>query len=646
MGQSLIVGVILRNRYQIVKLLGSGGFGDTYLAVDLDLPGQPKCVVKQLKPKDPNPAVLPIAKSLFEREAQILHQLGNENDQIPRLFAHFEENGEFYLVQEFVDGHDLTQEMTPGQPKSENVVFKLLKDILEVLAVVHQHNIIHRDIKPPNIMRRRKDGKIVLIDFGAVKEIGALGVNAMGQTSLTVAVGSPGYMPSEQAHGKPRLASDIYAVGMLGIQALTGLMPYELQEDPRTGDIIWRNAAQVSNSLADVLDTMVRYSFSQRYQSAAEALQALIPTVVPLPPPQVPSTVPSPPPQVPSTVVSSLPAIPATVPAPPSQLLASPATATHNLGKKPGLKNQWLVGGSIAAIMAVLVGGGLAYRLKTQGEQQSKEQAQIVEKARNFKADKKFSDCITQAQTVSPNYPDSYAKAQGLLNECHLAQAQVLASSGKFQEAIAEASVIPSGSPSYPDAQKLIGQESESLLKQAMNKYQEEGLDAAIAIAQKIPANSSGGKKAQQLIPQWKTEAAANDNNLKSAQKAFAQKQWQSAINSANKVTNVPFWKRKAQAIVQQAEAKVAAEKPPVASNSTTPEPSSVTQTPVRVPSQTYTPPRQVSTPPQTYTPSRQTYAPPHETYTPPRQVSTPPQRTYTPPRHNTETLPPFIEGR
>ena len=123
-----------------------------------------------------------------------------------------------------MDGHDLTQEMTLGQPKSENVVFKLLKDILEVLAVVHQHNIIHRDIKPPNIMRRRKDGKIVLIDFGAVKEIGALAVNAMGQTSLTVAVGSPGYMPSEQAHGKPRLSSDVYAVGMLGIQALTGLM--------------------------------------------------------------------------------------------------------------------------------------------------------------------------------------------------------------------------------------------------------------------------------------------------------------------------------------------------------------------------------------------------------------------------------------
>ncbi|WP_242054860.1 serine/threonine-protein kinase [Nostoc flagelliforme] len=259
----------LRNRFEIVKHLGSGGSGDTYLAIDLDLPGQPHCVVKHFHPKDPNPAVVAIAKSLFDREAEVLYQLGNDHDQIPRLFAHFNEDGDFYLVQEFIDGHALTQEIVPGQHLSENAVLNLLKDILEVLAFVHQNDIIHRDIKPQNLMRRYSDQKIVLIDFGSIKKIGALGAG------LTIAVGTPGYMPSEQAKGKPKLCSDIYAVGMICIQALTGLVPEQLQEDPNTGEVIWRDQAQVSDALADILDTMVRDRYNQRYQSATEALQAL-----------------------------------------------------------------------------------------------------------------------------------------------------------------------------------------------------------------------------------------------------------------------------------------------------------------------------------------------------------------------------------
>ena len=267
--QSSLVRKKLRNRFEIVKHLGSGGSGDTYLAVDLDLPGQPHCVVKHFHPKDPNPAILPIAKSLFDREAEVLYQLGNDHDQIPRLFAHFHEDGDFYLVQEFIDGHALTQEILPGQRLSENAVLNLLKEILEVLVFVHQHNIIHRDIKPQNLMRRYSDQKIVLIDFGSIKKIGALGAG------LTISVGTPGYMPSEQAKGKPKLCSDIYAVGMIGIQALTGIIPEQLQEDPNTGEVIWRDQASVSDALADILDTMIRDRFSQRYHSAAEALQAL-----------------------------------------------------------------------------------------------------------------------------------------------------------------------------------------------------------------------------------------------------------------------------------------------------------------------------------------------------------------------------------
>ncbi|MBW4615006.1 MAG: WG repeat-containing protein [Desmonostoc vinosum HA7617-LM4] len=270
----LLKGTILRNRYQIIRHLGSGGFADTYLSEDRDLPGHPQCVVKNLKPTSPDPAVLPIARRLFETEAQVLYLLG-QHEQIPKLFAHFEENGEFYLVQEFIDGYDLTAELAPGKRFSEQEVIKLLQNILEVLVVVHQKNIIHRDIKPQNIMRRRYDEKIVLIDFGAVKEIGSLAVNTQGQVKSTITIGTPGYMPNEQANRDPKLSSDIYAVGMIGIQALTGLLPQQLLQDPTTGELNWRNYVQVSNKLADVLTKMIHYHFSQRYQSAYEALQAI-----------------------------------------------------------------------------------------------------------------------------------------------------------------------------------------------------------------------------------------------------------------------------------------------------------------------------------------------------------------------------------
>ncbi|MCT7949960.1 bifunctional serine/threonine-protein kinase/formylglycine-generating enzyme family protein [Ancylothrix sp. C2] len=285
-------GTLLRNRYQIIKLLGYGGFGDTYLAQDKDLPGHPFCVVKHLKPKDPNPAVLPIARRLFESEAQVLYKLGQKSERIPTLSAHFEEKGEFYFVQDFIDGEDLTKELIPGRRLSEQQVRDILQGILEALEIAHQNNVIHRDIKPANLMRRKDDGQIVLIDFGAVKEIGTLIINSQGQTTVSVVVGTHGYIPSEQARGKPKLCSDIYAVGMIGIQGLTGISPDQLPENPNNGEVIWRNNAQVSSEFAAVLDKMVRDHFSQRYQNATDALQALnslglkIPPTVPVIPQQ------------------------------------------------------------------------------------------------------------------------------------------------------------------------------------------------------------------------------------------------------------------------------------------------------------------------------------------------------------------------
>jgi len=204
-----------------------------------------------------------------------LEKLGN-HDRIPRLLAHFEEKQEFYLVQEFIEGHDLRKELGPDKQFGEDEVVILLRDILEVLEFVQENNVIHRDLKPPNIMRRQ-DGKIVLIDFGAVKEISTPVINAEGQVLPTVAIGSPGYMAPEQAQGEPRLCSDIYSVGAISIQALSGIYPYNLPKDANTGKIIWRDRLQVkvSNKPGDILDKMVCPNFWERYQSAAEVLQDL-----------------------------------------------------------------------------------------------------------------------------------------------------------------------------------------------------------------------------------------------------------------------------------------------------------------------------------------------------------------------------------
>ncbi len=266
--------ILLDRRYEIIRPLGRGYFGETFLAQDNRRMGR-QCVVKHLQPGSNDPYTLHEAKLLFESEAISLEKLG-KHDQIPDLFDYFqEENGEFYLVQEFIEGYPLHLEILPNKKLAENQVIDILKDVLGILSFVHNYQVIHRDIKPSNLMRRHKDQKIILIDFGAVKQVRTQIVNAQGQTCVTRIVGTPGYMPNEQLKGKPQFSSDIYALGVTAIEALTGVPPNQLQEDPRTTQIIWRDQAQVSSRLADILDKMVRSHWMQRYQSAEEVLKDL-----------------------------------------------------------------------------------------------------------------------------------------------------------------------------------------------------------------------------------------------------------------------------------------------------------------------------------------------------------------------------------
>ena len=267
---------LIGGRYRVIDCLRTTGFCETYVAEDTHLPGDPppRCVVKKLQPQSNEEFVLETARRLFDNEAKVLYKL-NGHRQIPRLLAHLEVEKEFYLVQEYIEGKDLSHaEIVPGKVWQEAKVKRLLIDVLKILSFVHQNNVIHRDIKPSNLIRRESDGKIFLIDFGAVKEITNMTLTEGQGNVLTVAIGTPGYMASEQQRGDPRFNSDIYALGMTAVQAITGSHPDQLPRDRDTGEIKWRDyAPDCSEDLARVLDKMVRNDFVQRYKNASEALE-------------------------------------------------------------------------------------------------------------------------------------------------------------------------------------------------------------------------------------------------------------------------------------------------------------------------------------------------------------------------------------
>ena len=293
---------LLNDRYQVIRTLGAGGFGETYLAEDTYMPSKRSCVVKQLRPIHNNPQIYQLVQERFQREAAILEELGGANEQIPALYAYFSSSGQFYLVQEWIEGDTLTGKVQKQGLFSEGAVQELFMNLLPVLDYVHSKHIVHRDIKPDNIIVRHRDGKPVLIDFGAIRESMGTVVNSQGNPTSSIVIGTPGYMPSEQAAGRPVYSSDLYSLGMTVIYLLTGKQAQQLETDSQTGEIVWRQYANhVSPIMARVIERAIAYHPRDRYPTARAMLDSLQSIANPIPPTQPlltqPTVVSAPPPQ-------------------------------------------------------------------------------------------------------------------------------------------------------------------------------------------------------------------------------------------------------------------------------------------------------------------------------------------------------------
>lgn len=321
--------ILLTERYLPLYPIGSGGFGRTFLAIDQQIPSQPRCVIKQFCFPYSHNDTLAKALELFHQEAFRLDEL--QHPQIPQLLAHFEQNNNLYLVQELIVGKNLAQELQEQGVFTEVHIWQLLKDLLPVLQFIHSRQVIHRDIKPANIMRRyasvathesqypppisnaalshkgstmtiggleifshqhkqgqtlpkykikprnintnSASGELVLIDFGVAKQITATALTNTGTT-----VGSAEYMAPEQMRGKALPASDLYSLGVTCIYLLTGISPFDLF-DVTCDRWAWQNYLPAGNHISDqlyaILDGMLQNALSQRYQSATEVLAAI-----------------------------------------------------------------------------------------------------------------------------------------------------------------------------------------------------------------------------------------------------------------------------------------------------------------------------------------------------------------------------------
>ncbi|WP_373481193.1 protein kinase [Geminocystis sp.] len=511
--------------YRMIKQIGRGSFGSVYLVVNETTNNQ--CVVKQLHPISNQPSFISHARRLFRQEAEILKKL--THPQIPHLIDYFEEGEEFYLVEEYIEGHTLRQELIPNQPWQEEQVINLLYDGLSILGDIHSQGIIHRDVKPDNFLRRHGDNKLVLIDFGAVKEFK---IEQSRLVDPTVAMGTRGYMPTEQARGKPYKNSDIYALGIIAIQALTGVNPMDFEEDEE-GEIIWQ-CEQINPVFRAILAKMTRYHFKKRYPSAQSVMEDL--DIYQQQKNQHNNVNPT------------------------EKIESSPTMVTNNqLPQNSDKIKDWFkssVGSTIttALIIGLVATGGAYYiNFKEKAHQKQIEQElvkQLEEKSKN----KAYQECFEEIETKKTENDSAITpKALEYIGICRLGEAQKQADLFNYVSALEIIAQIPKNDPNFNQAQIFIKNWSTAVFEKAQNLYKEEGkLEDALKEIDTIP---DGEIRQAGLInaSKWKEENQTNSNIIQQAQRDLEYSNCQEAIETVSQLQGSNYWLLQGKKIVDDA---------------------------------------------------------------------------------------------
>ncbi|HEY9605968.1 MAG TPA: serine/threonine-protein kinase [Allocoleopsis sp.] len=530
-----VLGKLLNGRYQIVKVLSAGAFGQTYIAQDQWCDGIPQCVVKHIKPNTDHPRQWQICQRLFARETEILKKLGQHN-QIPQFLDSFRDRQGFYLVQELIVGEPLNAELPLGKHYnnhwSEEQCLELLNDVLGILEFVHEQGVIHCDLKPNNLIRRTLDRKLVLIDFGVAYQVdpnavnrslsplqsssseqrvllgqvqeqksredvsstatsGSLSSSGQGRSrQLAAAVQPLGYIPPEQFSGQPHFNSDLYALGTIAIEALTGLTPLELKTNPDTGELNWQEHVTVSEQLASVLDNMVRRDCKQRYQSAADVRAVLKQWALKGQEPEEVS------PLSDFPLFDSLTVLQPLVLPQEKEAIALSAPSSDSSSPEP-----------------VLATTGVQdyHQLST---------TTTWEYAREL------------ATAFWPKLPPVLTGMSA-----GMATSNALAISFGLYTLLHTASSNP----------------GLDLLVRAVEKYQAGNLDEAIALAKSVPNDSSAYQESVAAVHKWRSEWSKASLQFQAVQDAFNQGRWKDVLEEARQTPNIAYWQQQIEPFVTAA---------------------------------------------------------------------------------------------
>ena len=509
-----VLGKFLNGRYKTIEVLSTGAFGNTYITEDTWLDDGYKCVVKHLKLKDYHPERSQICKRQFTNEVLILNQLGNHY-QIPRLLDCFEDDQGFYLVQELIEGEPLSAKLPLGEhwgkPWPEVQCVEFLQDVLGILEFVHNQGFIHGDLKPNNLIQRSSDGRFVLIDFGCAQTIKPSQVKPkiipIKPSIAPVAIPPVGYIPTEQLRGQLCPSSDIYALGMIAIQALTGLNPMELEAEPDSGEVNWQQHALVSDSMASVLNQMVRYDVKDRYQSATDVRMALKRLLMRSEEQGVSEE------ELSDRLIDESPIV--------VQPLATPIDTEdleqclHTVSLSPQSNNgeKQTLGDSAALLLT--------------------------------------ADCLPESQLTKEYYARELALA------CLPKLPPMLAGMGAGMTT-SSGVVISLGlytllyaAPSNPGL---------DLLERATQQYKEGNFDKAIALTDLIPTNSSAYKDSLIAKRKWRKEWDLAARQFKAVQEAFNEQRWRDVLEEARNTPNIDYWQLQIAPFVEQAKPELEAE--------------------------------------------------------------------------------------